>query len=105
MLWSQSIKVFTDHANLMQDALGLTLDQLYQWRLLPERARPKIVNIKGIHNTVADAISHLEYDPSINQTAESYFMKKSQELKTQSETKLDGSLKTMVQTRNRHHQT
>jgi hypothetical protein len=31
------------------------------------------VHIKGIHNTVADAISRLEYDPSVNQTAESYF--------------------------------
>ncbi len=26
MLWGQNIKVFTDHANLMRDALGLTLD-------------------------------------------------------------------------------
>jgi hypothetical protein len=32
--------------------------------------------IKGIHNTIADAISRLEYDPSVNQTAESYFMTK-----------------------------
>ncbi len=37
-----------------------------------EEYRPKIVYIKGIHNTVADAISQLEYDPSINQTAENY---------------------------------
>jgi hypothetical protein len=29
MLWGQNIKVFTDHANLMRDALGLTLDQVY----------------------------------------------------------------------------
>jgi hypothetical protein len=26
MLWGQNINVFTDHANLMRDALGLTLD-------------------------------------------------------------------------------
>jgi hypothetical protein len=26
MIWGQNIKVFTDHANLMRDALGLTLD-------------------------------------------------------------------------------
>ncbi len=26
MLWGQNIKVFTDHANLMRDALGLTSD-------------------------------------------------------------------------------
>ncbi len=29
MLWGQHIKVFTDHANLMRDALGLTLDRVY----------------------------------------------------------------------------
>jgi hypothetical protein len=72
MLWSQHIKVFTDHANLMRDALGLTSDQVYQWRLLLEEYRPEIVYIKGIHNTVADAVSRLEYDPSVNQTAESF---------------------------------
>jgi hypothetical protein len=27
MLWGQNIKVFTDHTNLMRDALGLTWDQ------------------------------------------------------------------------------
>ena len=27
---------------------------------------PKIIYIKGIDDTVADAISHLEYDPSVN---------------------------------------
>jgi hypothetical protein len=72
MLWGQNIKFFTDHANLMRDALGLTLDRVYQWRLLLEEFRPKIVYIKGIHNTVADAVSRLEYDPSVNQTAESF---------------------------------
>ncbi len=60
MLWGQSIKVFTDHKNLMRDALGLTSDRVYQWRLLLEEYGPKIVCIKGIHNTVADAISRLE---------------------------------------------
>jgi hypothetical protein len=30
MLWGQNIKVFTDHADLMRDALGLTSDQVYQ---------------------------------------------------------------------------
>jgi hypothetical protein len=72
MLWGQNIKVFTDHANLMRDALGLTLDRVYQWRLLLEENGPEIVYIKGIHNTIADAVSWLEYDPSVNQTAESF---------------------------------
>jgi hypothetical protein len=56
MLWGQSIKVYTDHANLMRDALGLTSDRVYRWRLLLEEYGPKIVYIKGIHNTVADAV-------------------------------------------------
>jgi hypothetical protein len=30
MLWGQNIKVFTDQANLMRDALGLTSDRVYQ---------------------------------------------------------------------------
>jgi hypothetical protein len=72
MLWGQKIKVFTDHANLMRDALGLTSDRVYQWRLLLEEYGPKIVYIKGIHNTVADAVSRLEYNPSVNKTAESF---------------------------------
>jgi hypothetical protein len=36
MLWGQNIKVFTDHACFMRDVLGLTLDGVYQWRLLLE---------------------------------------------------------------------
>jgi hypothetical protein len=77
MLWGQNIIVFTDHANLMRDALCLTSDREYQWRLLQEEYRPEIVYIKGIHNTVADAVSRLEYDPSVNQTAESFHTTKS----------------------------
>ncbi len=76
ILWGQSIKVFTDHASLIRDALGMTLDHVYQWRLLLEEYGPKIVYIKGIHNTVADAISRLVYDPSFNQTAENYHLAK-----------------------------
>jgi hypothetical protein len=72
MLWGQNIKVFTDHPNLMRNALGLTLDRVYQWRLLLEEYGPKTIYIKGIHNTVADAVLRLEYDPIINQTAESF---------------------------------
>jgi hypothetical protein len=29
MLWGQNTKVYTDHAKLMRDALGLTLDRVY----------------------------------------------------------------------------
>ncbi len=82
MLWGQSIKVYTDYANLIRDALGMTLDRVYRWRLLLEEYKPKIVYIKGIHNTVADAISRLEYDPSVNQTAENYHLTKVRRDKT-----------------------
>jgi hypothetical protein len=63
MLWGQQIKVLTDHENLMRDALGLTSDRVYQWRLLLEEYGPKIVYIKGIHNTVADAVSQYSMTP------------------------------------------
>ncbi len=76
MLWGQSIKVYTDHTNLIRDALGMTSDRVYPWRLLLEEYGPELVYIKGIHNTVADAISRLEYDPSVNQTAENYHLTK-----------------------------
>jgi hypothetical protein len=68
MLWGQSIKVFTDHNNLTRDALGLTSDRVYQWRLLLEEYAPKIIHIKGIHNTVADTIFQLDYNPKLNTT-------------------------------------
>jgi hypothetical protein len=31
---------------------------------------PKMIHIQVIHNTVADAISQLEYDPKLNKTNE-----------------------------------
>ena len=39
------------------------------------RVLAKIVYTKGIHNTVADAVLRLEYDPSVNQTAKSFHTK------------------------------
>ncbi len=54
-----------DHKNLTRDALSLTSNRVYRWRLLLEEYAPEIVYIKGIHDTVADAISkvfqHLDY--------------------------------------------
>ncbi len=69
-------RVFSDHTNLMRDALGLTFDRVYQWRLSLEEYGLKIVYIKSIHNTIADAVLRLQYDPSVNQTAESFHMTK-----------------------------
>jgi hypothetical protein len=47
MLWGQQIMVYTDHKNLMQDALGLTSNRVYCWRLLLEESGPTIMYIKG----------------------------------------------------------
>eukprot|EP00804_Cyclotella_cryptica_P015311 CCRYP_005413-RA/>CCRYP_005413-RA protein AED:0.08 eAED:0.27 QI:0/-1/0/1/-1/1/1/0/229 len=44
MLWG--IVVYTDHKNLMQDALGLTCDRVYRWRLLLEEYGHEIVYSK-----------------------------------------------------------
>jgi len=33
MLWGQTMKVYTDHKNFMQKALGYTSDRVYRWRL------------------------------------------------------------------------
>ncbi len=56
MPWGQDITVYTDHKNLTRDAQGLTSDRVYHWgRLLLEEYALKIIYIKGIHNTVADA--------------------------------------------------
>ena len=70
MLWGQKLVVFTDHQNLMRDALGLTSDRVYRWRLILEEYGPEIVYIKGIDNTVADAISRLQYTPALNPNRE-----------------------------------
>jgi hypothetical protein len=73
MLWGQQIKIYTDHKNLIRDALGLASNRVYRWRLLLEEYTPEIIYTKGVHNTVADAISRLEYNPEINPTNEQNF--------------------------------
>ncbi len=62
--------VYTDHKNLTRDGLGLTSDRVTRWRILLEEYAPGIIYIKGIHNTVAGAISRLDYDPKLNSTNE-----------------------------------
>ncbi len=57
MMWGQRLNVYTDHKNLTQDGLGLTSNRVTRWRILLEKYAPKIIYIKGIHNTVADATS------------------------------------------------
>ncbi len=73
MLWGQIIKVYTDHKNLTCDALGLTSDKVHHWKLLLEEFAPEIVCIKGIQNSVADAIPWLDYDSEVNPTSKFYY--------------------------------
>jgi hypothetical protein len=61
MLWGQRIKVFTDHKNLIQDALRLSSDRVYRWSLLLEEFGPKIMHIKDLQNTVVNVISRLDF--------------------------------------------
>jgi hypothetical protein len=70
MLWGQRINVYTDHKNLTRDGLSLASDRVARWRILLDEYAPEIIYIKGIHNTVTDAISRLEYDPKLNTTNE-----------------------------------
>jgi hypothetical protein len=70
MLWGQRINVYTDHKNLTRDGLGLTSYRVTRWRILLEEYAPEIIYIKGIHNTVTDAISRRDYDPKLNSTNE-----------------------------------
>ena len=71
MLWGQPrINIYTDHKNLTWDRLSLASDRVARWRILLEEYAPEIIYIKGIHNTVADAISRLDYDPKLNTTNE-----------------------------------
>ena len=65
MLWGQKFVVFTDHQNLTRDALGLTSDRVFPWRLILEEYGPEIVYIKGIDNTMTDAISRLGFTPTL----------------------------------------
>ena len=70
MLRGQQINVYTDHKNLTRDGLSLASDRVAQLRILLDKYAPEIIYIKGIHNTVADAISRLDYDPKLNTTNE-----------------------------------
>ena len=43
MLWGQRLKVYTDHKNLIQDALGLTSDRVYtsggySWKSMAQKS-------------------------------------------------------------------
>jgi len=62
MLLGYKVEVWTDHINLTRDNLGLaTSDRVHRWRLLLNEYDVDIKYIKGENNTVADAISRLDY--------------------------------------------
>ena len=62
ILLGQRIKVFTDHKNLKYENSTTTSQRAMRWRVLLEEFNPEIVYIKGVDNTVADAISRLDID-------------------------------------------
>ncbi len=70
ILWGKTLWSTQITKNLTRDALVLTSDRVYQWRMLLEEYSPEIIYTKGIHNTVADAVSWLDYDPQLNKTNE-----------------------------------
>ncbi len=47
MLWGQFMKVYTDDANLIKDALGMTLDCVYQWRYCWKSTNPRLSTLKA----------------------------------------------------------
>ena len=48
----------------------MTSDRVAHRQILLEEYVPEIIYIQRIHNTVADAISRLDYDPKLNTTNE-----------------------------------
>ena len=53
----------------------MTSERVYRWRLLLEEYGPEIVYIKGVDNTVADAISYLRYNPEKDVKLKNYISK------------------------------
>lgn len=66
MLLGQKLTLYTDHKNLVQKNLGSTSDRVMRWMLLLQEYDVDIRYIKGVDNTVADAISRLDYHPQKN---------------------------------------
>ena len=66
MLFGHDIDIYTDHINLTRDTLGMTSVWVYRWWLLIEEYGPHTMYIKGINNTVADAVIGLDYNPALN---------------------------------------
>ena len=60
ILLVHKIKVFVDHKNLEYAKSTTTSQRAIQWRVLLEKFGQEIKYIKGVQNTVADAIRFLD---------------------------------------------
>ena len=65
ILLGHEINVYTDHKNLTHDNSASTSQRAMRWRVLLEEFGPNIKYIKGIDNTVADALSRLSKEGTI----------------------------------------
>ncbi len=70
MLLGQHIIVYTDHINLTRDNIGQSSDRTMRWVLLLQEFNVELRYVKGVDNTVADAISRLDYCPKLNPHAD-----------------------------------
>ena len=66
MLLGHEVIVWTDHINLTRENLGESSDRVMRWKLLLNEYNLTIKYIRGVDNTVADAISRLDYCPKKN---------------------------------------
>jgi RNase H-like domain found in reverse transcriptase len=66
ILLGYDIKVFTDHKSLLYSKQSS--GRLMRWRLLLEEYKIEWQHIKGEHNIVADALSRLPIDDSMDDT-------------------------------------
>jgi transposase InsO family protein len=63
ILMGQQIVVHTDHKNLTYKVFNT--ERVMRWRLICEEFGAELRYIKGSHNIVADALSRLDLDPSL----------------------------------------
>ena len=68
ILLGQVINIYTDHKNLESDFSNMTSQRSTRWRMIVEEYGPIIKYIKGTDNTVADALSRLNFSNNPNKT-------------------------------------
>jgi hypothetical protein len=60
MLLGQRIIIYTDHINLTRENIGQSSDRTRRWMILLNEFGAELRYVKGVDNTVADAISRLD---------------------------------------------